>query len=104
MNNKIKELNISYVSAANLPKKFQITNPRHYIKEMRSSFLKNIRLKKKLTQKEVAAKCDIDISELQSIESGVVNTNFVMTLHSLAEFYKIDQIKLLNLYNLSKKN
>ncbi len=98
-----RDIKIDDVSAANLPEDLQINNPRHFIKEMRTTYLKNIRLKLKMTEEEVAKECDIEIDELQSIEAGSVNTNHMMALHALSEFYKIDHHRLLSLFNLLER-
>ena len=92
------------VSAANLPEDLQINNPKHFIKEMRSAYLKNIRLKLKMTEEEVTKKCNIKLNELKSIEAGSVNTNHMMAIHALSKFYKIDYHRLLSLFNLLKRN
>jgi transcriptional regulator with XRE-family HTH domain len=91
------------VSAANLPEELTIQNPKDYIHEMRTTFLRKQRERASLTRESVAEKCGIDVGILKRIESGVVDEQDMIVLNSLAEIYGVDYSHLLFLFKLAQR-
>lgn len=80
------------------------------MKEMDSIILRNIgdkireiRLKKKLTQKELAFILDIEISQITRIETGKINTS-ILNLIKISKALEIDIKELFNLIYIKISN
>jgi transcriptional regulator with XRE-family HTH domain len=91
------------ISVANLPRDLIIDNPRTFLREMRSTFLKKVREGRGLRKEEVSQKCGIPISKLEDIESGKIGEQEMMILHILSEIYELDYPSLLFLYRLANR-
>lgn len=79
------------------------------MKEMDSIILRNIgdkireiRLQKKLTQKELAFILDIEISQITRIETGKINTS-ILNLIKISKALEIDIKELFN-FNIYKNS
>jgi transcriptional regulator with XRE-family HTH domain len=95
--------NEKVISVANLPNEFTIEDPQAYIKLMRSSFLKKVRVSKGLSRKEVSFKAGVNIEDIDRIEQGLVNEQDMMALSELCELYDIDYPSILFLFKLAKR-
>lgn len=69
-----------------------------------AKFVEHARLKLKLTKPEFAAKARIPLEELVCIEEDDAFTPKLRTVHQLAQFLKVSQVKLLTLAGLAQAN
>lgn len=65
--------------------------------------IREIRLKKKLTQKELAFILDIEISQITRIETGKINTS-ILNLIKISKALEIDIKELFNLIYIKISN
>ena len=99
---KNKENN-KVISVANLPDQLQIEDPKEYIRQFRTTFLKKVREKKELSVEEAAKQYRIDSKELERIEEGNVNEQDMMLLNRIADFYGVDYPSLLFMFKLARR-
>ena len=100
---KEREKGFRMISVVNLTPDLTIDDPRAFLKEMRSTFLKKAREAKGLTKEEVSQKCMVSLSILEKVESGKIDEQDMMLLHTLSEIYEVDYYSLLFLYKLAKR-
>jgi transcriptional regulator with XRE-family HTH domain len=101
---KARKRSDEIISVANLPAEYTIRDPRKFISEMRSSFLRKARERMNLTLQEVSAKIGVGTEELASIEAGKVKATHMMILHQLSELYQIEYTHLLYLFKLATES
>ena len=92
-----------HLSAANLPEKFHVKDPREFLASFRQNILRRLREMKKMSLDDVVKQANISAKDLSRLESGNVDESDMAILYSLSSLYQIEYPSLLFILKLAKR-